>query len=87
MAGKVRGKWFNIWYDDKHSVLDTMYRNIMDDIAVGYDPDGECIRKQKAELDQYEENFWNEFDKLIMMDDNNIQRWCYRDLVKRGVIA
>lgn len=79
-------KWFNIWFDDAKAVIETMIRNMMADIEVGYDPAGICIRGQQECIDERQAAFDTQMDLFKDMDEARINRWCYLDLKKRGVI-
>lgn len=80
-------KWFNIWYQDKQSIVATMEKNIAADIDAGYNPFGNSIRKQRAELNEYIEKFDEEVQKLRDMGYKQAEHWCYIDLKRRGAIA
>ena len=79
-------KWFNMWFDDAKAVIETMIRNMMADIEVGYDPAGICIRNQQECIAERQMAFDHQMDLFKEMDDVKINRWCYLDLKKRGVI-
>ena len=46
-------EWFHIWYEDKAGILDTMIRNLASDLSVGYNPLGNSVRKQRADIESY----------------------------------
>ena len=81
-------KWFEMWFADKESILETMVRNMAADLDCGYNYFGDCIRRQREEIAAYKEKFDSEVDHLKEMDDEKkVERWCYLDLRKRGAIA
>lgn len=81
-------KWFEIWFADKKSMVETMVRNMAADLACGYDYFGSCITRQREEIAAYQKKFDAEMDHLKEIgDDKKVDRWCYYDLCKRGVIA
>lgn len=81
-------KWFELWFADKESILETMIRNMTADLDCGYDYFGACIRNQREEIAAYKEKFDLEVDHLKEMEDEKrVERWCYLDLRKRGAIA
>lgn len=84
---KDRTDWFEIWFQDKQDMINTMRRNLQSDLEAGYDPAGHCIRKQVVELEEYEHGFDVQMDLFKNMDDAQVARWCYYDLKKRGAIA
>ena len=79
--------WFEIWYDDRQSMMETMARNIAADIRTGYNFFGACIQRQKQELDDYKAAFDEQLMRFADMDDGKRNRWCYYDLLKRGAIT
>lgn len=81
-----RNDWFEIWFDDKKSVLSTMTRNMAADLAAGYDYFGNSINGQRREIERYKQQFDNEVDSFKSMDENAVNRWCFYDLKKRGAI-
>ena len=81
------GKWFELWFEDKQVMIETMHRNMQADLNAGYDPAGYCIRKQVMELAEYEHGFDVQMDLFKNMEDAQVERWCYYDLRKRGVIG
>lgn len=83
----MKNDWFEIWFEDKTSMLDTMVGNMAADLEVGYDYFGNCIRRQQEEINEYKARFDEECEKLKDMDENKANRWCYIDLKKRGAIA
>lgn len=85
----MRGEndWFEIWYEDKTAMLNTMLRNMVSDLEVGYNYFGKCITKQREEIDAYKAQFDREMDEFKYMEDKAVRRWCYYDLKKRGAIS
>lgn len=82
-----REDWFEIWYEDKESMIATMYRNIASDLAVGYSPLGQSITKQRDEVIAYQKEMQDQLEKFKTMEVNAINRWCFFDLLKRGAIT
>lgn len=79
-------KWFEIWFEDKKSILETMKRNMQADLDAGYNPNGYAIYKQILEITEYEHGFDVQIELFKLMDDKQVERWCYYDLKKRGAI-
>ena len=79
------GKWFDMWFADKQSMIETMRRNMVADLEAGYNPQGRSILKQAYELAEYEHSFDVQMDLFKNMEDDKANRWCYLDLKKRGV--
>ena len=79
--------WFDIWYSDKKSMLNIMFHNMQSDLNNGYNPLGDCIKRQLQDIERYQQNINDTLDKFTEMnDDSKIERYCYHDLLKRGVI-
>lgn len=78
--------WFEIWFEDMKSIIETMRRNMVADLEAGYNPNGFYIRKQRVEIEQKQMNFDRQMEIFKNMDDSKVKRWCYYDLKKRGVI-
>ena len=81
-----KGEWFEIWQDDKESVIDTMIRNMRSDLDNGYNYFGNSIQKQMRDIENYKKQFDSEMDKFKSMSDDEVDRWCFYDLKKRGSI-
>lgn len=78
--------WFNIWFEDKKSIISIMMSNMVADLNAGYDYFGKSIQNQKEEIAAYEKKFEEELDMFKTMDDKQVNRWCFYDMKKRGVI-
>lgn len=83
----VKMDWFEIWFDDKTSIIDTMLRNMQSDLNAGYSYYGKSITDQRFMIAEYKARFELDVEKLKEMDPNKVQHWCYIDLKKRGAIA
>lgn len=81
-----RGEWFDIWFEDKKSIISTMYQNMASDLKVGYDPMGQSIRRQQAMIAEYQKQLEAELDLFKTMEDAAVDRWCFYDMKKRGAI-
>lgn len=84
---KEATNWFEIWFQDKESMLETMVRNMTADLNAGYNYFGNCIKQQRETINEYRNQFDHQMDEFKLMDDAKVNRWCYYDLKKRGVIA
>ena len=82
-----RDDWFEIWFEDKKSMVDTMVRNMTSDLDAGYDYFGNSITRQREAIDDYKEKFDDEMDEFKFMTVAEVNRWCYYDMKKRGVIG
>lgn len=79
--------WLKIWMDDKQSMIETMARNMAADIAAGYSYFGNCIQKQKEQLEEYRADYEGQLMAFADMEDGKVSRWCYYDLLRRGAIT
>ena len=79
--------WFEIWFQDKNSILDIMLSNMISDLNNGYDWFGKSITDQRNMIENYKKKFDEQMDKFKEMEDNAVNRWCYYDLKKRGAIS
>lgn len=79
-------EWFDMWFEDKKSIISIMYSNMASDLAAGYDYFGKSIQNQKQEIADYEAEFERQMDKFKSMSDDEVNRWCFYDMKKRGAI-
>ena len=80
-------KWFEIWFDDKQSIVEIMVRNMQSDLDAGYDPNGKSIQEQIKMIADYKQEIDERLEKFSEMEEAKINRWCYLDLRRRGAIA
>lgn len=78
--------WFNVWLEDRECILNTMVRNMSSDLRCGYDYFGNCIAKQRREIENYKAETDRTIDMFKIMDDKDVNKWCFYDMKKRGVI-
>lgn len=79
-------EWFDMWFEDKKSIIAIMYSNMASDLSHGYDYFGKSIQTQKDEIARYEAQFEKELDSFKSMSDEEVNRWCFYDMKKRGAI-
>ena len=84
---RERNDWFEIWFADQESILETMVRNMAADLDSGYNYFGNCISKQRDDIDRHKKAFDQQMLAFADMDDKKMNRWCYFDLRRRGVIS
>lgn len=84
--GREIGEWFEMWYEDKKSVLYTMIENLRSDLDNGYYYFGASATKSREEIESYKKDIDNTLDTFKEMDELAIDKWCYFDMVKRGAI-
>lgn len=83
---KDKINWIDLWFDNERAVIDTMCRNMKADLDAGYDPAGTIIQEQARDLEQREESFKQEAERLKDMSEGAAKHWCYINLKKNGVI-
>ena len=81
-----RDDWFDLWFTDKQDILSTMHRNIQDDINAGWSFKSNAIQKQYEDINEYMTNFHEQMDRFYLLSDEEVNRWCFYDMKKRGVI-
>ena len=79
--------WFEIWFADRQSMIETMIRNMVADIEAGYNPAGACIMRQNSAITEFKAQFDRDVEHLREMTEKAADRWCYIDMKKRGVIS
>lgn len=82
-----RNDWFEIWFQDKQDMINIMSHNMAADLAAGYDYFGQCIAKQRADIEAYKADFDNTVDMFKTMEEKQVNNWCFYDLKKRGAIG
>lgn len=78
--------WFELWREDRESMLNTMVRNMASDLENGYDYFGKSITKQREDIDEFKRNYEADLDHIGDMEPNKVQHWCYVRLLKLGAI-
>ena len=78
--------YVTMWEDDKKAMVKTMYRNMNADLECGYNPLGTAIQRQKQEIDEYEKQIHAAYDQWVFMTEDQVNKWCFYDMKKRGVI-
>ena len=78
--------WFDLWYEDKQSMLNTMISNMVNDLNAGYDYFGNSIIKQQQNIESYKQQFDDEIEMLKNKTPKETEHWCKLDLKKRGAI-
>lgn len=78
--------WFNLWFADKTAMVGTMVKNMAADLDAGYDYFGNSIRSQREAIEAYQAQFDAEMDMFKGMEEKEVNRWCFYDMKKRGVI-
>lgn len=79
--------WFEMWFEDKQCMIDTMVRNMQADLNAGYNYFGNSITQQREMIDSYKAEIDKQLDKFATMANESVNRWCYYDMKKRGVIS
>jgi hypothetical protein len=56
------------------------------DLNAGYNPLGNSIKMQLAEIESYRASIDSKLEEFAKMDEKSVNRWCYYDLKRRGAI-
>ena len=83
---KYTDDWFEMWHLDKEVILNTMVRNMTADLECGYDYFGKSITEQREAIEIYKEKFDDELMSFAGKTDEQRNKWCYYDMLRRGVI-
>ena len=78
--------WIEMWETDVTSILECMIRNMNADLNCGYDPKGNSIKKQVADIANYQmyiDNFRNQF---VELGEEKFNRKCFIELKRKGAI-
>lgn len=79
--------WFELWYEDEKAINQTMIKNCLADIHAGYNIHGNCIMNQWQAISNHAKHINDTLDMFTEFNNSEkINRWCYYDLLKRGVI-
>ena len=81
-----RNDWFDLWFDDKQSMINIMISNMQADLNAGYNYFGNSIVAQRQAIELYKQRFDEEINAFHSMTEKEVNRWCYYDMKKRGVI-
>lgn len=82
-----RDDWFDVWFEDRESILNTMIKNMTSDLNAGYNYSGQSITKQKQEIAEYKVQTDKTLDMFKDMDEKAVNRWCFYEMKKYGAIA
>lgn len=81
-----RDDWFELWFEDKQAILETMINNMASDLENGYDYFGKSISGQREMIEAYKKDIDNTMDMFKSMEEKQVNRWCFYDMKKRGAI-
>lgn len=79
--------YFEMWLADRESIVNTMVRNMAADLECGYDYFGKSITGQREMIAAYKAETDAALDMFKGMEDRQVNRWCYYDLIKRGAMT
>lgn len=81
-----RDDWFDIWEADKRAMIDVMASNMASDLKNGYDFFGKSIQDQIEMINEYKAEFDRQMIAFADMEEKKVNRWCFYDMKRRGVI-
>ena len=79
--------YFEVWLSDKGSILECMIANMTADLNAGYYYFGNSITSQRENIENYKKEIDSQLHAFYCMTDEEVNRWCYYDLLARGAIA
>ena len=79
--------FYQLWLDDRQSILATMARNLSDDLFAGYDYNGASCCRQRAEMADYAAETAAKIAHLKTLDEKRRETVCRNWLKKSGAIA
>ena len=82
----MKNDWFEIWKEDRESMLNTMVRNMASDLENGYDYFGKSITMQREDIARFKADYEADLDHIGDMAPEKVQHWCYVRLLKLGAI-
>ena len=82
-----RDDWFDLWLEDRNSILACMVSNMASDLAAGYDYYGKSISEQRAEIDAYKAETDRKLGSFAFLTEKEVNRYCFYDMKRRGAIA
>lgn len=77
----------DMWLEDKKSILAIMCNNLSSDLTVGnYSPVGASVRLQIDDIVAYRADIERNMNLWATMTNEETEKWCKKDLKRRGVI-
>ena len=81
-----KNEWFEIWLEDKNSILNCMKSNMEADLNAGYNRYCKSIIDQIDMIDNYQKSINEALENFKTMTEAEVDYWCYYDLKKREAI-
>lgn len=82
-----RDDWFEVWLEDKCSMHETMLENLKADLDAGWAYNGQCIQRQLMRIREFVDEYEYQMCEFLDMDEKSVNRWCFYDMKRRGVIC
>ena len=79
--------YFEMWCEDKQSIIEIMVKNMVSDLDNEYDYFGRCIQQQQQTIEKYKQEYEKQLMSFATMEHDYINKWCYLDLIRRGAIG
>ena len=83
----AKADWLEVWIDDWESLIETQNRNIQSELQAGFKWTGQHVQHEVKILKEFDSKYRDGLEKFKYMDEREVQRWCYFDLLKRGAIT
>lgn len=81
-----KNEWFEMWLEDKNSILNCMKSNMEADLNAGYSRYCKSIIDQNEMIDSYSKSIDEALENFKSMTEAEVDHWCYYDLKKHGAI-
>lgn len=78
--------YFEMWREDRQTILCIMFRNMNADLCAGYNPFGPSITRQMRQIDEFRKQYDDNMKALREKTEEQANRWCYVELLRTGVI-
>lgn len=82
-----RDDWFDLWYADRQSILETMVSNMASDLKAGYSYYGKSIMEQREAIEAYKADMDKKVGSFAFLTEQEVNRYCFYDMKRRGAIA
>ena len=82
-----RSDWFEIWCEDWEGLITTQSLNIKAELDAGWKWKSDRVQHEVNVLNQFQNTYRLQLGRFAEMEEKQVQRWCYYDLLRRGAIS
>ncbi len=87
MATRGRTDWFDVWCADWEGLIETQARNIQSEIEAGWKYKSARVQNEIRILNEFNGEYKMNLGRFGGMTDEEVNRYCYYDLLRRGAIS